>query len=296
MAVHSASDQVKTELNLNDDERYSDYVSSDDCDDEHFNFPANFDEARARRHLLRSRRAILIALTVEQQRNMGLEVGVNVTAEHPWQQLHKTVLLDYLTADTADAVRFLENLRSFADDDLVLVGYSDAHSDEQDMFVMFESATAAQDASVYIEQLEAFERHKTHRAQNKQPRPWQSLGSEAEVAHMQRLARPPVVDVEVQSVYPMLHPNRTFEMRRTADACDGYAQLVPANAGDFENVRRRRVDQFVQSAAQRVALEQQTDPLFPSNAWTQYLYEIEQGESTSDRIQNAYLAIFKSVQ
>lgn len=280
MAVHSASHQVKTDVHLDDDDRYSDYVSSDDCDDEHFNFPDNFDEARARRHLMRSRRAVRIALTVEQQRNMGLEVGVNVTAEHPWRQLSKTVLLDYLSDDTAEALRCKEILRSFADDDLVLVGYSDAHSDEQDVFVLFDSAAAAHQASVYIEQLEAYERRKTHRAQNKQPRPWRSLGSEAEVAHMQRLARPPVVDVEVQSVYPMQHPHRAFQLRRTADACDGYAQLVPAaNAGDFDNVRRRRVDQFVQSAAQRVALEQQTDPLFPSNAWTQYLYEIEQSES-----------------
>lgn len=273
MAVHTDTNCVYADV----DERYSDYVSSDDNYDEDFKFHNKIDEARIRVRMQHSRRATRICLSVEQQRNMGLEVGVNVTAENPWQHISKNVLIEYLNPD--DVGRLNENISSFADDDIVLIGYASALSDDNDVFVLFDSASAAQDASVYIEQLEAYERHKTHQSQNKQPRPWRSLGSELEVAFMQRLKRPKVVDVEIQSMYPMQHPHRPFEMRRTADACDGYAQLVPASASDFENVNRRRVDMFVQSSAQRVALEQQTDPLFPSNAWTQYLYEIEQGRS-----------------
>lgn len=252
---------------------YSDYAESDD---DGFEFPENFDEARTRRRLLRSRNCAKIVLSVEQQREMGIEIGVNVTAEHPWQQLKKSVLQDYLAYDTHEAVEFKNKLKTFDDDELILVGYAAALSEEQDTFLFFENSNAAQEAGVLISQIEASERRKARRAQIKQPRIWNSLGSEKEVEHMLRLERRPVVDVEIQSVYPMHHPHKAFVMRRAMDVCDGYAELVPRRASDFANVSRKRVDMHVQSAAPRVAVEQQTDPLFPANAWTQYLYEIGQ--------------------
>lgn len=208
---------------------------------------------------------------------MGLEIGVHVTAEHPWKQVRLDVLTDYLPSDSPEAEAFRKKMRKFSADEPVLVGYAAALSEEEDVFLFFETAAAALEASVLIEQIEASERRKARRAQVKYPLKWKSLGSEVEVENLIKKKPAEVVEVEIQSLYPMGHSHKAFQMRLTTDARDGYVELVPRKPQDFHNVYRRRVDTFMQSAEPRVHLEQQTDPTFPANAWSQYLYEIGQG-------------------
>lgn len=221
----------------------------------------------------------LTSISLEQQRDMGLEIGVNVTAEHPWKQIRIDILGDYLSAETPESAAFRQKLDSFGDDKFVLVGYAAALSEDVDTFLFFETSAAAEEASVLIGQIEAAERRKARRAQVKHPRKWKSFGSEVEVDIMTRKKREDVVEVEIQSLYPMGHPHKAFQMRRSTDVRDGYVELVPRKPQDFQNVCRKRVDTVMQSAEPRVNLEQQTDPTFPTNAWSQYLYEIGQGTS-----------------
>lgn len=208
---------------------------------------------------------------------MGLEIGVNVTAEHPWKQIRADILIDYLAADTPEAIAFRKILRTFSKDDRILVGYAAALSENEDTFLFFETADAAQEASVLIGQIEAAERRKARRAQVKHARKWKTLGSEVEVEEMMKKKKDDVVEVEIQSLYPIGHSHKGFRMRLTTDVRDGYVELVPRKPQDFANVYRRRVDMCMQVAEPRVNLEQQTDPTFPANAWSQYLYEIGQG-------------------
>lgn len=208
---------------------------------------------------------------------MALEIGVNVTAEHPWKQVRQDILNDFLAAETPEAEAFRQKLRTFSKDDYILVGYAAALSEDQDTFLFFETDETAQEASVLIGQVEASERRKARRAQVKHPRKWSSLGSEVEVDQFIKKTREDIVEVEIQSLYPIDHPHKAFQLRLTTDARDGYVELVPRKPQDFQNVYRKRVDKVMQSAEPRVHLEQQTDPTFPANAWSQYLFEIGQG-------------------
>lgn len=259
-------------------------LSDDEGDsDERVDILADFDEALAKRRLLHSHQVDRVVLTIDQQRSMGIEVGVNITAEHPWQQIARSTLLDHLPDDLANGAAFRQKLRAGygpAGDPLVLIGYVADESEMQDVFVVYDSTASALRASLYIEQLEANERRLTRLAQFKRPRARRpALDDPAAAAPDRHRFEPRTrrVDVEVQSVYPLKHSQRRFDVRRTADVCDGYAQLVPVAGVEFANVGRRRVEAVVQSTAARVSFEQQTEPLFPSNAWTQYLYELNPG-------------------
>lgn len=215
------------------------------------------------------------------QKEMALEIGVNLTAEHPWKQIKRDILLDYLVDDgTQNVSQIRKKVTLMDDDEMVLVGYSHALSDDtNDIFIFFENATIAKEAGQIIERLEANERRKAKAAIIRKTKVWQSLGSEIEVDLRVRPVRAELIDVEIQSIYPVDHPHEPFQMRLAADARDGYIELVPRKLS-FHNVHRTTVDFAIQSAPPRVHLEQQTEPTFPANAWAQHLYEIaEDGET-----------------
>lgn len=207
---------------------------------------------------------------------MAIEIGVNVTAEHPWKQVNKDLLSDYMEFDDPVKMEFKTKLTEMTDGEMVLIGYAASLSEDEDTFLFFNDSTTAKEASLLIEQLEAFERLRAKRSLIKQPRKWKSLGSEKDVDLFLVKQKLDVVDVEVQSVFPVLHSHKPFQLRLADDARDGYLELVPRKNVEFININRKRVDMFVQSAPPRVHLEQQTDPTFPTNAWSQYLYEIGQ--------------------
>lgn len=206
---------------------------------------------------------------------MTLEIGVNLTAEHPWKQIKRDTVLDYIVENgTPEIDRLRQKISLMADDELVLVGYAHSLSnDENDVFLFFENALVAKEAGLIIEKIEANERRKAKAAIIKKPNEWKSLGSEVEVDLCVKPLKVELIDVEIQSIYSVNYDHKPFEMRLADDSRDGYVELLPRKLG-FENIHRITVDVAIQSAPPRVHLEQQTEPTFPANAWAQYLYEI----------------------
>lgn len=209
------------------------------------------------------------------QKEVGLEVGVNITAEHPFKQIKRSIILDSLT-DESPEIEKLRDMLNRSEMDVVLIGYIPVPTvtGNQDKFLFFENDSIARDASEIIEKLEACERRKSHRSIYKRPRPWKSLGSEKEVDFIVDRENKKSVDVDIQCIYKINHSYVPFTQRLVADARDGYIDLV-LKKGTFTNLERRRVDFPIQSSAKRVTREQQTDPTFPSDEWSQYLYQIE---------------------
>lgn len=123
-------------------------------------------------------------------------------------------------------------------------------------------------ASQLIEKLEISQRFKIKRALYKKPR--HSILKQKPVKSS---ASSSTVVVEIQTVYPIHDKQVRFSQRLSTDVRDGYMELLPGQS-EFQNVYQKQIDISVQSAPERVDLEQQTDPIFPTNAWTQYLYEI----------------------
>lgn len=202
-----------------------------------------------------------------------LEVGTNLSAENPWRQINKQFLEDNLTTDNYEMEELKKKLHEIEGDPPLLIGYIPHLSHEADTYIIYTTEKSCKEASELIKRLEAAERKKIKDCIYKKPRPYTSLGSEQEVDHYVKQKRTNLVDVEVQSVYPMRYSEANFTMRLAGDVRDGYVELVPKKI-QFENVYRKRIDFAVQSAPLRITEEQQTDPTFPTNAWSQYLYEM----------------------
>lgn len=170
-----------------------------------------------------------------------------------------------------------EKLKDVDDDLMMLVGYAPHMSDEtQDTFIIFVDEDTCKEASELVKRLEACERRKLHREIVKYPKPYESMGSEFEVDNYVKTKRTNLVDVEMQSVYPMRYSNANFGFRFSDDVRDGYAELIPNKKIKNDNIQRKMIDRAIQSGALKVTEEQQTDPTFPTNAWSQYIYDMNE--------------------
>lgn len=208
---------------------------------------------------------------------MFIEVGANVSHENPWKQISKQYLEDHLSTDTYEMKVLKEKLQEIDDDPLLLIGYVPHLSDESnDMFIIYLDELTCKEASEIIKRLEAVERRKIVKSIIKYPRPYTSMGSEVEVDMYVKTRRTNLVDVELQSVYPMRYTDANFGFRFADDVRDGYAELLPNKKHQIENIHRKMIDRSIQSGAMKVTEEQQTDPTFPTNAWSQYLYDMEE--------------------
>lgn len=216
-------------------------------------------------------------LSTEQQRDLFVEVGTFVSHENPWKQISKQYLEDHLSTDTYEMKVLKEKLKEIEDESLLLIGYIPHMSDEtQDTFIIYLDELTCKEASEIVKRLEAVDRHKIKKSIVKIPRAYQSMGSENEVDMYVKTTRTNLVDVELQSVYPMRFTNSKLGFRFADDARDGYAELVPGKRVNIENVHRIMIDRSIQSGPMKVVQEQQTDPTFPTNAWSQYYYDMEE--------------------
>ncbi|KAG5681639.1 hypothetical protein PVAND_011054 [Polypedilum vanderplanki] len=254
--------------------------SDKECsDEEDFELLIGFHPEYAKTRLFSMPNSITLSIDVEQQRELFIEVGVNLSTENPWKQISKQFLDDHLSTDTYDMQVLKEKLNEIDNDSMLLIGYVPHLSDEKnDSFIIFLDEATCKEASEVIKRLEACERRKIKKSIIKHPRPYKSMGSETTVDSYVSVKRTNVVDVELQSVYPMRYTNAKFEHRYADDIRDGYAELLPDKRIAFDNVYRKMIDRAIQSGAHKITEEQQTDPTFPTNAWSQYLYELEEHE------------------
>ncbi|XP_055711511.1 dynein axonemal intermediate chain 3 [Phlebotomus papatasi] len=255
------------------DEEVNNPVSSD-SDSEDFELIQNFSEKKAKDILFSQLNYTKIILDLDLQKELCLEVGVNISDEFPWKTMKKEILEDYLTDNHPETEILRNKLNQLDSDSTILVGYLSDFA-EDGTFIVYDDLESARTASRIVQQLEALQRHKLKRRLTKVPRQWKCLGSDKEVNEYAPRLRENVVHVQIQSIYP-IRPKRDVKLqfRSCDDVRDGYVELV-AGKTVFDNVYKSRIDTFIQSAPMKVNLEQQTEPTFPTNAWSQYIYVIE---------------------
>lgn len=249
-----------------------------DSDDEDLALLEGFNALSARQRLIAHEFCTKLVLDHDQQKSLRLEVGLHISEENPWKQVQKGALLDYIPDDDAspEVTDFRMKLHELSDDSLVLVGFAAAITDDiddTDTFLFYVDPESAKESVSLIARLEAFERQRVNRTIYKYPRPWQSLGSENEVDLQVEVKQKDRIEVEIQRLCPSNSAPDQLSFRFAEDVRDGYVELVPKRK-DINIVMRSSVSVAVQSATQRVESEQQTEPTFPANKWSQYSYEL----------------------
>uniref|UniRef100_A0A182QVK8 WD repeat-containing protein 63 n=1 Tax=Anopheles farauti TaxID=69004 RepID=A0A182QVK8_9DIPT len=249
-----------------------------DPDDEEVSMIIGFEENEARQKLHNFPKCSRLVISPDLQAELGMEIGTAVSVEHPWKEIKKEILEDHLPGKTKVQRQLKDKLKEMESGKLILVGYlPDQSTEEEDLFAVFTDIRETREARELIRRLELVERLSAAAAMRKKPRRWQSRGSEQHVECFIPQMRTNVVNVESQSIFPAQRVSTyRFRMRMVGDARDGYVELVPRTA--FRNIVRKSVDFGVQLRPQKVHKFQQTDPTFPTNAWSQYLYEITGSE------------------
>uniref|UniRef100_A0A182SVJ6 Uncharacterized protein n=1 Tax=Anopheles maculatus TaxID=74869 RepID=A0A182SVJ6_9DIPT len=244
-------------------------------DDEEVSMIFGFEETDARQKLHNFPKCSRLVISPDLQAELGMEIGTAVSVEHPWKEIKKEMLEDHLPGKTKVQRQLKDKLKDMEPGKLILVGYlPDQSTEEEDLFAVFTDNRETREARELIRRLELVERLSAAAAMRKKPRRWQSRGSEQDVENFIPLKRTNVVNVESQSIYSAQRVGafRRFQLRTVGDARDGYVELVPKTV--FQNIVRKSIDFGVQLRPQKVHTFQQTDPTFPTNAWSQYLYEI----------------------
>ncbi|XP_049297901.1 dynein axonemal intermediate chain 3-like [Anopheles funestus] len=243
-------------------------------DDEEVSMIFGFEENDARQKLHNFPKCSRLVISPDLQAELGMEIGTAVSVEHPWKEIKKEMLEDHLPGKTKVQRQLKDKLKDMEPGKLILVGYlPDQSTEEEDLFAVFTDNRETREARELIRRLELVERLSAAAAMRKKPRRWQTRGSEQDVENFIPQKRTNVVNVESQSIYPAQRVSSYhFQLRMVGDARDGYVELVPKTV--FQNIVRKSIDFGVQLRPQKVHKFQQTDPTFPTNAWSQYLYEI----------------------
>ncbi|XP_055638319.1 dynein axonemal intermediate chain 3 isoform X2 [Toxorhynchites rutilus septentrionalis] len=258
-------------------DRSDDHFVFDSSEDEEISMIFGFKEDEARNRLLSFPKTTRLVISPDLQAEIGMEIGKAVSVEHPWKEIKKEVLEDHIPDKTKEQKQLKDKLKELNPGKLILVGYLPELSTEEDTFVVFVDDRETKEASDLIRRIEVLERHKARGVLKKRPRKWQDQGSHAKVLSFIPVQRTNIVNLETQSIFPVKRCSYVFTNRFVKDVRDGYVELVPGKLR-FNNIQRKLVDFAVQIGPPKVHQYQQTDPTFPTNAWSQYLYEITDEE------------------
>ncbi|XP_058811062.1 dynein axonemal intermediate chain 3 [Topomyia yanbarensis] len=249
----------------------------DSSEDEEISMIFGFKEEEARQRLISFPNSTRLVISPDLQAEIGMEIGQTISVEHPWMQIKKEVLEDHVPDKTTEQQLLKEKLKEMESGKLILIGYSPQLSTEDDVFVIFVDDRETKEAAELIKRIEMLERHKARGVMKKRPKKWMDNGSHEKVQCYIPVKRSNVVNLETQSIFPVKRCNYEFSHRFVEDVRDGYVELVPGKKR-FDNVQRKQVDFSIQTGLPKINQLQQTDPTFPTNAWSQYLYEISEEE------------------
>lgn len=238
----------------------------------------DFDESRAREMLL-AQHNIQIDLNREQRKDLCLEIGKHVSGGKPWKEVAKQKIQDNLTyvhrMEMPEIKTLYELLSELEDKERMLVGYTGATKltiDDNEPFLFSTNAPAT---GQLVHKLEANDRRRLRHILFKHSRTWLDGVSEQEVNRLVDKTRSYTTEMEIQRLRPIGRHHKPFTFRMAEDVRDGYVELVSRRYGcDFDVLERRKIDVAVQAANRCVDREQQTDPTFPANSWTEYRYEL----------------------
>ncbi|XP_066245978.1 dynein axonemal intermediate chain 3 [Euwallacea similis] len=230
---------------------------------------------KKRRNLLDIPGVKRIVLSELTQKIVECAVGKNITSESPWRYVKKKLIQDNLElyGDSSDFGPLREEILSYPKPE-ILIGYiADETQNKDDEFYLCVTEEATDNVQKIIEKLRLEQEERLHSQLYKDIHQWQSMGSEAEVNESIAKNNRPLLEVEVETRYPIFSGKVQFRLLRAENKKDGYMELKCTVEENLSNVYMRRIDSAVQVASALVSAEAQTICTYPRNAATQYLYE-----------------------
>ncbi|XP_074025268.1 missing minor mitochondria isoform X2 [Leptinotarsa decemlineata] len=158
-----------------------------------------------------------------------------------------------------------------------LIGYIPDESRDVEEFYICVTEQATDTVKDIIEKMKQEQEERLFNTINKSVKEWFTQGTETEVDEAIVKNNRPLIEVEVETEYPIFSPNTQFKTVKAEQRRDGYMELRCVDEV-MENVYRKRIDASVQVAPQYLTTEAQTTCTYPSNAATQYHYDVNDDE------------------
>ncbi|KAJ8973012.1 hypothetical protein NQ317_004610 [Molorchus minor] len=208
------------------------------------------------------------------QKIIGCTAGDTVTSEKPWIYVDKELLVDNLELheESSEFLPLKGELLKYPRKEL-LVGYIPDESRDYDEFYICLTEEATDIVNDVIEKMKTEQEERLYNSVNKVVGEWIPQGTEEEVDDGIMKNSRPLIEVEVETKYPIFPNKIEFRTVPAEQRRDGYMELRCADES-IVNVYKRRIDACVQVAPQVISAEAQTNCTYPTNSTTEYLYEI----------------------
>ncbi|KAF2880133.1 hypothetical protein ILUMI_26044 [Ignelater luminosus] len=216
-----------------------------------------------------------IALSPTLQQVLGCVVDNDVTAEKPWKYVPKYKIEDNLELHdkSSEFLPIKAEIAKYAGQELLL-GYVTQAGTDVDLFYICLTEAAENEVSRILDIIQKRQEERMYNSVYRPIMQWVSLGSENDVDEMLILCNRPLLEVEVESKYPIMPHKVQFRFRLVQNANDGYTELL-ASRSTFNNLYKKQIDVATQVTPAVVTNEAQTVCTYPRNMWTQYHYEYD---------------------
>ncbi|CAH1962918.1 unnamed protein product [Acanthoscelides obtectus] len=232
-----------------------------------------------------------IILSELAQKIIGCVAGENVTSENPWMMVRKELIQDNieLHEESSEFLSIRKEILEYPKPEL-LIGYIPDDSVDYEEFYICVTEDALATVNDIISKIKAEQEARLYNTINKKIKRWETQGSELEVDEEIVKNSRPLIEVEVESEYPIFSSTTPqFQIVNAEQMRDGYMELRCYDTA-MNNVFKKRINAEVQVAPQSITAEVQTTCTYPSNSTTQYQYEIKDAEETYKQCQKKILS------
>lgn len=221
-----------------------------------------------------------LVLSEKTQKDMTCLVGEDVTSEKPWKFIKKEMIEDHMEMnENSEFLSIRLDIITYPRQE-ILIGYAPDETREYDEFYIVLAENAEDKIKDVIEKIREEQEMKLARAIHKKVRRWRGFGSEKEIEEYTDRTNRALIEVEVETAYPIMSPKVTFKLRPVEAARDGYAELL-CDRLQISTISKKRLHVGTQVAPSVVRAEAQTICSYPKNVWTQYHYEFMPVEALS---------------
>lgn len=220
-----------------------------------------------------------IALSELSQKIINCVVGEHVTSEKPWTMVKKELIEDNLELheESSEFLPIRNEIAAYPRKEM-LIGFITEEAGEVDEFYICVTEAATDALQTLINEQQAKQEARLQNSINKVIRQWISQGSEAEIDETIPKKNRALLEVEIESKYPILPFKIQFRLRTVEKARDGYMELITKDES-MTHVFRKKIDKDIQVTPAFRDNEAQTICTYPSNASTQYEYCIDIDEN-----------------
>ncbi|KAL3269608.1 hypothetical protein HHI36_008673 [Cryptolaemus montrouzieri] len=220
-----------------------------------------------------------ITLSELSQKIINCVVGEHVTSERPWIYVKKELIEDNLELhdESSEFLPIRSEISAYPRKE-ILIGFISEEAGDLDEFYICVTEAATDAVQTLITEQQAKQEERLQNSINKIIKIWNTLGSEAEINETIPRKNRALLEVEIESKYPILPFKIQFRLRTVEKARDGYMELITKD-DTVSHVFRKKIDNDTQVTPVFRENEAQTICTYPSNASTQYEYTIDISEN-----------------